>query len=73
MPRVRCHYTSCVFIDDGYCGAAAIVIDPDLGCTTYSRVEDLDEDVWHDEVDPFEGYEDIDIDDDDDDLWLDED
>jgi len=24
MPRIRCHYTDCVFVDDGYCSAAAL-------------------------------------------------
>ena len=47
MPRIRCHYLDCVFIDDGYCGAAAIEVDPDVGCMTYSRAEDLElEDDW---------------------------
>jgi len=32
MPRIRCHYLDCVFLDDGYCSAAAIEIDPDVGC-----------------------------------------
>ena len=36
MPRIRCHYTDCVFVDDGYCGAAAVELDPDTGCATYS-------------------------------------
>ena len=35
MPRIRCHYTDCVFVDDGYCGAAAVELDPDTGCATY--------------------------------------
>ena len=40
MPRIRCHYTDCVFIDDGYCSAAAVEIDPDTGCATYSPNEE---------------------------------
>ena len=39
MPRIRCHYTDCVFLDDGYCSAAAVEFDPDTGCTTYSPSE----------------------------------
>ena len=42
MPRIRCHYLDCVFIDDGYCGAAAVEIDPDVGCMTNSRADDLE-------------------------------
>ena len=39
MPRIRCHYTDCVFIDDGYCSAAAVEFDPDTGCATYSPAD----------------------------------
>ena len=69
MPRIRCHYMDCIFIDEGYCSAAAIEIDPDTGCATYSPLEDdigeaeLDEeelDEWEDETEE------------DDDLWLDD-
>jgi len=35
MPRIRCHYLDCGFLDDGYCSAAAVEIDPDAGCMTY--------------------------------------
>ena len=41
MPRIRCHYLDCVLLDDGYCGAAAIELDPDVGCMTYKRSDDL--------------------------------
>ena len=59
MPRIRCHYTDCVFLDDGYCGAAAVELDPDTGCATFapndaaaaddaaSEDEELEE--WEDE------------------------
>ena len=36
MPRIKCHYIDCVFLDEGYCSAAAVEIDPDTGCATYS-------------------------------------
>ncbi len=51
MPRVRCHYLDCLFLDEGYCSAAAIEIDPDSGCATYSPNEELsgENDVWEDE------------------------
>ena len=61
MPRIRCHYSDCVFIDDGYCSAAAVEIDPDTGCATYSPTdeaaakdewdEDEELDEWEDEED----------------------
>ena len=61
MPRIRCHYEDCVFLEEGYCGAAAVEIDPEMGCQTYSRADDaaadpdddleelLEEDEWEDD------------------------
>lgn len=74
MPRIRCHYLDCVFIDDGYCGAAAIEVDPDVGCMTYSRADDLEvENDWEDEEeDELEEWDEIDPDEEDEDLWLDD-
>ena len=73
MPRIRCHYMDCIFIDEGFCSAAAVEIDPDTGCATYAPSEDaLDDDAWDDE-DDLEDWESEGDDDDDDDLWLDDD
>lgn len=73
MPRIRCHYIDCVFLDDGYCGAAAIEVDPDMGCMTYSRADDIDvdEDEWEDEEElaEWDEFED----EDEEDLWMDDD
>ncbi|HRQ22983.1 MAG TPA: hypothetical protein PLF42_06075 [Anaerolineales bacterium] len=69
MPRIKCHYADCVFLDEGYCSAAAVEFDPDTGCVTYSPADGAaaaDED-W-DEDD--EEWEDEDLDDDDE--WLEE-
>ena len=68
MPRIRCHYMDCIFIDEGFCSAAAVEIDPDTGCATYSPSEDslVDED-WEDEEE-WDGAGD-----EDDELWLDDD
>jgi hypothetical protein len=75
MPRIRCHYIDCVFLDDGYCGAAAIELDPDVGCMTYSRADDLEvEDEWEeDEEEELEDWDEADAEDEEDELWLDED
>jgi len=69
MPRIKCHYVDCVFLDDGYCSAAAVEIDPDTGCATYSpsdeaagEWEEEEEGEWEEE----EGEEE------DDELWDDE-
>ena len=76
MPRIRCHFLNCVFLDDGYCGAAAVELDPDEGCMTYKQADDLGrDDSWDENNDVMEdswedaGYEDVD----DDDFWLDDD
>ena len=74
MPRIRCHYIDCVFLDDGYCGAAAVEIDPDVGCMTFSRADDLAEnEEWEDEEEDLEEWEETDADEEDDEIWLDED
>jgi len=56
MPRIRCHYVDCVFVDDGYCGAAAVELDPDTGCATFTpneeaaaKDEDWEEEEWEEE------------------------
>ncbi len=50
MPRIRCHYIDCVFVDEGYCSAAAVELDPDTGCATYSPSEGAaEEDLLEDE------------------------
>ncbi|MFZ5909835.1 MAG: hypothetical protein ACOYYU_07465 [Chloroflexota bacterium] len=70
MPRIRCHYLDCVFIDEGYCSAAAVEIDPDTGCATFSPLEGAAEDEdWEDEE--LEEWED-DGEEEDEDLWLDD-
>jgi hypothetical protein len=71
MPRIRCHYMDCIFLDEGYCSAAAVEIDPDTGCATYSPSEDAaNDDEWEEE--DLEEWED-DTGDEEDDLWLEDD
>ena len=70
MARIRCHYTDCVFVDEGYCSAAAIEIDPDTGCATYSPTDEAAaKDEWEDEeeLDEWEEEEE-----EEDDLWEEE-
>ncbi len=75
MPRIRCHYIDCVLLDDGYCSAAAIELDPDLGCMTYKRSDDLEDlEEWEDEdEDLIEEDEWDELEDEDEDLWIDDD
>lgn len=61
MPRIRCHYIDCAFLDDGYCSAAAVEVDPDAGCMTYSpSAESTGGDDWddEDELEELEEWED---------------
>ncbi|MBM4428188.1 MAG: hypothetical protein FJ031_13275 [Chloroflexi bacterium] len=70
MPRIKCHYADCVFVDEGYCSAAAVELDPDNGCATYSPADGAAaaEDDW-DEEEETEEWVDEDADEEDDD-WL---
>lgn len=58
MPRIRCRYVDCVFLEDGFCGAAAVEVDPDEGCLTYSHIEDVAADETWDEEEMEEIWED---------------
>jgi hypothetical protein len=70
MPRIRCHYTDCIFLDEGYCSAAAVEIDPDTGCATYAPVDGpATEGDWEEEEE-LEEWEEEDADEDD--LWADD-
>ncbi|OGO13920.1 MAG: hypothetical protein A2Y93_13915 [Chloroflexi bacterium RBG_13_68_17] len=77
MPRIRCRYVDCVFLEDGYCGAAAVEIDPDEGCLTYSHIDDVQtEEEWdEEELEELWEEEDEDLyrdDEEEDESWLDD-
>ena len=72
MPRIRCHYIDCVFLDDGYCGAAAVEFDPDVGCMTYSRADDAGAEGDWDEEEELDDWDEIDVDEEEEDVWLDD-
>jgi hypothetical protein len=47
MPRIRCHYLDCAFLDEGFCTAGMVELDPDTGCKTYTPNSDaIDNDDW---------------------------
>lgn len=73
MPRIKCHYVDCVFLDEGICSAAAVEFDPDTGCATYSASDEVaaKTDDWDDDEDELEEWEEEESDEDDD-SWLDE-
>jgi hypothetical protein len=57
-----------VFVDEGYCTAAAVELDPDEGCLTYAPGEDAVADEW-DETESDEWEED---EGDEDEEWIDD-
>jgi hypothetical protein len=71
MPRIRCHYIDCVFLDEGYCGAAAVELDPDTGCQTYTQADDATAEEDWEEEEELEEWEDEE-EDEDDELWIDD-
>jgi len=76
MPRIKCHYIDCVFVDEGYCSAAAVELDPDTGCNTYSVTDEIakKDDDWDEEEEELEEWDETEADEDeDDDLWADDD
>ncbi len=72
MPRIKCHYVDCVFLDEGFCSAAAVEFDPDTGCVTFSPADGTKEDDDWDEEEETE-WEEEDLDEDEDDDWEEED
>ncbi len=69
MPRIRCHYADCIFLDDGYCSAAAVEIDPDTGCATYSPNDEAKkEDEWEEEEE-LDEWEDEEVEDEEEESW----
>ncbi|MEW5828054.1 MAG: hypothetical protein AB1846_04120 [Chloroflexota bacterium] len=71
MPRIRCRYLDCVFLDEGYCSAAAVEIDPNEGCTTYKPSEEAINDEEWDEEEELDEWEEEEPEEDDD-LWEDD-
>ena len=75
MPRIRCHYLDCVFLDEGYCSAAQVEIDPDTGCNTYSPNSEANSGEGWDEEEEMEEWEELEEEDleDEEEIWVEED
>jgi hypothetical protein len=83
MPRIRCNYEGCIHLEGGLCTADDIDLDQELGCLTFSQVEEEEiavvddlEDEWADDEiataeeedeEEDEDWEDLDEEEDDDD------
>lgn len=52
MARIQCRYLQCIHLDNGYCSALLVQLDPEEGCLSYSQdsIESLDDD-WDDDED----------------------
>jgi hypothetical protein len=74
MPRIRCRYIDCVYLEDGFCGAPTIDLDPDEGCLKYTRIGEVAEDDWEEEEldEVWDDEEDLFLDEEEDDDWIEE-
>lgn len=67
MPRIKCHYLDCAFLDEGFCSAGMVEIDPDIGCKTYTaNAEDISAEDWDEDEEELEEWEELEEDGDDD-------
>jgi len=63
MARIRCHYSRCIHLEDGYCGAPLVELDPEDGCRKYTQAgAQFDDDYVEEEIDEMsqwadEGYD----------------
>ncbi len=89
MPRIRCNYEGCIHLEGNICTASEIELDQELGCLTFSQVDEdevggvegeIEEVIEQDEAeedwvaDDFEEEEDEDLEEwDDEEDWDDED
>ncbi len=76
MPKIRCHYEDCGFLDEGFCSAALVEIDPDKGCITYvPSADSIPEESWdNDEDEELEEWGELgSLEEEDEDDWLEED
>jgi hypothetical protein len=68
MPRIRCKYTDCIFVDGGYCSAALVEWDPQTGCATFMPTEEAAAEAENWEEEELE-EEDEETDEEDKDTW----
>jgi hypothetical protein len=71
MPRIRCNYEGCIYLEGNFCTAGEIEFDQELGCLTYSQVEEeeivgVEEEL--EEIEEKEGWEEEDSEEEEEDL-----
>ncbi len=57
MPRIRCNYEGCIHLEGNFCTASEIELDQELGCLTFSQVEEEEEVVGVEEEEELEEIE----------------
>jgi len=63
MPRIKCHYLDCSFLDEGICTAGMVELDPDTG---YWDAEEDELEEWEDmEEEGEDDWDELDYDDED--------
>ncbi|MGB4595055.1 MAG: hypothetical protein WBI14_04040 [Anaerolineaceae bacterium] len=72
MPKIRCHYLDCLFLDERYCSAAAIEVNPDAGCLTYTPNEEAQPAGWDDDVE-LDDWDEMESDEETEDIWASDD
>ncbi len=78
MPRIRCNYEGCIHLEGNFCTASEIELDQELGCLTFSQVEEEeiagveDEIEEVEEVEEEDEWEEEDLDDEDLEDWEDD-
>ena len=73
MPRIRCLYYNCLYLDDGTCTAPSVEIDPDIGCSTYTQTDEdlLEKDESYEDWDTEDTDIDMNDEDEDSESWFD--
>ena len=59
MPRIRCNYEGCIHLEGNLCTAGEIELDQELGCLTFSQVDEEEVGVAVDEELVGEEWEDV--------------
>jgi hypothetical protein len=57
MPRIRCNYEGCIYLEGNFCTAGEIELDQELGCLTFSQVEEEEIAGVEEELEEIEGDE----------------
>ena len=55
MPPIRCHYSDCLHIEEGFCSAGSIELEPEDGCLTYEPTGEIPVEDWDDD-ESFDDY-----------------